>query len=275
MPLYDFYPSIESFLDTVGQEDHRPGRRQPQPGAVRHQAAPGPVPDPLRRRDEGQRRQPGHALHRPDRRRPPGPAAADRGEPRPAGKGNAHQPQRRQLLLPHQRRAGHQPGDQERRPARAARRPSCWARSSSRTCSRDNGSTASRANKMDFDVQPPLRPASQSATKGRGTCSSRSSRRWPTTTTSTRRRKCILESTAEGGCVLIRLGNDERLGRELRTYLQTEKYLLNEERRHAARVDQADSPGLRRREPPAAGAADRRCSARCWPRPTTSSPASR
>ena len=37
--------------------------------------------------------------------------------------------------------------------------------------------------------------------------------------------KAILESTAEGGCVLIRLGNDESLGRELRTYLQTEKYL--------------------------------------------------
>ena len=37
--------------------------------------------------------------------------------------------------------------------------------------------------------------------------------------------KCILESTAEGGQVLIRLGNDENLGRELRTYVQTEKYL--------------------------------------------------
>ena len=37
--------------------------------------------------------------------------------------------------------------------------------------------------------------------------------------------KAILESAAEGGYVLIRLGNDESLGRELRTYLQTEKYL--------------------------------------------------
>jgi hypothetical protein len=37
--------------------------------------------------------------------------------------------------------------------------------------------------------------------------------------------KAILESAAEGGYVLIRLGNDEILGRELRTYLQTEKYL--------------------------------------------------
>jgi hypothetical protein len=37
--------------------------------------------------------------------------------------------------------------------------------------------------------------------------------------------KSILESSAEGGQILIRLGNDEGLGRELRTYLQTEKYL--------------------------------------------------
>ncbi len=37
--------------------------------------------------------------------------------------------------------------------------------------------------------------------------------------------KAILESAAEGGYVLIRLGNDESLGRELRTYFQTEKYL--------------------------------------------------
>src|SRR4029077_836067 len=37
--------------------------------------------------------------------------------------------------------------------------------------------------------------------------------------------KGILDSTAEGGCVLIRLGNDESLGRELRACLQTQKYL--------------------------------------------------
>lgn len=37
--------------------------------------------------------------------------------------------------------------------------------------------------------------------------------------------KCILESGGEGGHVLVRLGNDESLGRELRTYLQTEKYV--------------------------------------------------
>jgi hypothetical protein len=37
--------------------------------------------------------------------------------------------------------------------------------------------------------------------------------------------KCILESGTEGGHVIIRLGNDESLGRELRTYIQTEKYI--------------------------------------------------
>ena len=37
--------------------------------------------------------------------------------------------------------------------------------------------------------------------------------------------RAILESSADGGQILIRLGNDESLGRELRTYLQTEKYL--------------------------------------------------
>ena len=37
--------------------------------------------------------------------------------------------------------------------------------------------------------------------------------------------RAILESGNQGGYVLIRLGNDESLGRELRTYLQTEKYV--------------------------------------------------
>jgi hypothetical protein len=40
--------------------------------------------------------------------------------------------------------------------------------------------------------------------------------------------KAILESSTEGGYVLIRLGNDESLGRELRAYKQTEKYLLHQ-----------------------------------------------
>ena len=34
-----------------------------------------------------------------------------------------------------------------------------------------------------------------------------------------------LTSGSDGGFVLIHLGNDESLGRELRTYIQTEKYL--------------------------------------------------
>ncbi len=37
--------------------------------------------------------------------------------------------------------------------------------------------------------------------------------------------KGAMESAAEGGLVLIRLGNEESLGREIRTYLQTEKYV--------------------------------------------------
>jgi hypothetical protein len=37
--------------------------------------------------------------------------------------------------------------------------------------------------------------------------------------------RATLESTVDGGSVLIRLGNDEGLGRELRIYLQTEKYV--------------------------------------------------
>jgi hypothetical protein len=42
--------------------------------------------------------------------------------------------------------------------------------------------------------------------------------------------KAILESSTEGGYILIRLGNDESLGRELRTFLQTQKYLAHKER---------------------------------------------
>lgn len=37
--------------------------------------------------------------------------------------------------------------------------------------------------------------------------------------------QCILESSKEGGQILIRLGDHEALGKELRTYLQTDKYL--------------------------------------------------
>ena len=37
--------------------------------------------------------------------------------------------------------------------------------------------------------------------------------------------KCVLESSSDGGRVIIRLKDNERLGRELRTYAQTDKYL--------------------------------------------------
>ena len=37
--------------------------------------------------------------------------------------------------------------------------------------------------------------------------------------------KCVLESSKDGGQVLIRMRDDENLGRELRTLLQTEKYI--------------------------------------------------
>ncbi|BBO04473.1 hypothetical protein SG09_38230 [Bradyrhizobium ottawaense] len=38
--------------------------------------------------------------------------------------------------------------------------------------------------------------------------------------------KALLDSTADSGCVVVRLGNDEGLGRELQTYQQTKKYLV-------------------------------------------------
>lgn len=37
--------------------------------------------------------------------------------------------------------------------------------------------------------------------------------------------RCLLESTQDGGILIFRLGNDEGLGRELRTCIQTTKYL--------------------------------------------------
>ncbi len=37
--------------------------------------------------------------------------------------------------------------------------------------------------------------------------------------------RCILESSGEGGHILIKLGNDETLGREIRTCIQTDKYV--------------------------------------------------
>ncbi len=40
--------------------------------------------------------------------------------------------------------------------------------------------------------------------------------------------RCVLDSGAEGGQIIIRLGNDANPGRELRTYLQTEKYIRSD-----------------------------------------------
>jgi hypothetical protein len=37
--------------------------------------------------------------------------------------------------------------------------------------------------------------------------------------------KCVLESTQDGGQLLLQLDDDERLGRELRAHLRTDKYL--------------------------------------------------
>src|SRR5262249_4215537 len=37
--------------------------------------------------------------------------------------------------------------------------------------------------------------------------------------------RCILDSSTEGGKLLIKLQNDERLGRELSLYLKTDKYI--------------------------------------------------
>lgn len=41
--------------------------------------------------------------------------------------------------------------------------------------------------------------------------------------------RCVLDSSFEGGQTLIRLSNDGRLGRELRVYLQTQKYLRRDD----------------------------------------------
>ena len=67
--------------------------------------------------------------------------------------------------------------------------------------------------------------------------------------------KCLLESGTEGGYVLIRLGNDESLGRELRTYLQTEKYVRHKNDGTLPESTEAYPAGLRRGQPGAPGAA--------------------
>ena len=56
VPLYEFYPSIESFLDTAVKKTIDQAGHEREPGAVRHPVAPGPLPHPVRRGDQGERR---------------------------------------------------------------------------------------------------------------------------------------------------------------------------------------------------------------------------
>ena len=65
--------------------------------------------------------------------------------------------------------------------------------------------------------------------------------------------KCILESSQEGGQVIIRLADDESLGREIRTYLKTEKYLRTKDD-GTLPAGTNDPPRSRRRQPRTAGA---------------------
>ena len=104
-----------------------------------------------------------------------------------AGEGNADQPQRRQLLLPDQRRTGHQPGDQE---CRSHQRRGSQAPGRDHLRRRAEGAAEASlpANKMDFDFNRRCDSYPDRQPGGRGLCSSRSSRRWPTTTSCTGRR---------------------------------------------------------------------------------------
>ena len=77
-----------------------------------------------------------------------------------------------------------------------------------------------------------------------------------------------MESSTEGGHVMIRLGNDESLGRELRTYLQTEKYVRHKNDgtlpESAKRILRGFSEDNQERRNDSS-----LCSARCSPRLTT------
>ena len=83
-------------------------------------------------------------------------------------------------------------------------------------------------NKMDFDFnrrcdQYPIGNQKDGATARVGGHAARRRIR-----SATARKSAFCPSSAqgqEGGYVLIHLGNDESLGREIRTYIQTEKYL--------------------------------------------------
>jgi len=105
VPLFRFYPSIESFLDTsVKKTIDQAGAN---PSLQKYDILLLQVLFLVRYVEEfkSNYRQPRHPLPRPHRRRPARPEAEDRGEPRPVGERDTHQPQRGGLLFPHQRRA--------------------------------------------------------------------------------------------------------------------------------------------------------------------------
>lgn len=87
--------------------------------------------------------------------------------------------------------------------------------------------------------------------------------------------KCILDSTADGGHILARLANDESLGRELRTYLQTDKYVANKnDGKHWSSRPSAFCGSVQRTI--GSGATDSPCClVKCWRRQSFSSQASR
>ena len=102
VPLYAFYPPIESFLDTVVKKTIDQAETNPSLEPFDIHLLQALFPDSVCRRDEGKCRQPRDPQPGPDRWRSTGPAPPHRGHPGPTGTGNAHQPQRRPLFLPDQ-----------------------------------------------------------------------------------------------------------------------------------------------------------------------------
>ena len=114
---------------------------------------------------------------------------------------------------------------------------------------------------MDFDFNRRLRRLSHRQPEGRGLARLGHHAAGRRLRTLSDKDKCDPRKRPEGGYVLIRLGNDESLGRELRTYLQTEKYLT---RKNDGTLPNRPNAFLRdcaEDNRHAAGAADGRCSA--------------